>query len=250
MGILNLTPDSFSDGGQWAAPEDALRRALVLQETGADILDLGAESTRPGHTPVTEEEELRRLLPALKLIKQHVALPVSVDTQKAAVAEAALAAGADMLNDVGGLRDPAMRQLVQQGAFPVVLMHGVAHSLAEDDESPAEHIAGWFAGVLPELGIAPDRLCLDPGIGFGTTRRQDAAVLEHLAPLTTLGLPVLVALSRKRVVRECFPDATDLDEASVKMAWKAWRQGAAILRLHEPAAFLKYAAAMEDGAAP
>jgi len=232
MGILNLTPDSFSDGGQFLDPGAAEEQALKLEADGAAILDLGAESTRPGHELVSEEEELRRLLPVLDRLAGKLNIPISVDTSKAAVARAAFDHGAEILNDVAALTRPGMAAFAHRGDFPVVLMHGVAHVLPEDDARPSETVAAWLAARIAELGLAPDRLIVDPGIGFGTTRPQDAAILDHLAPLVALGHPVLVGLSRKRIVRHLHPDA-DRDLASAQMALAAWKNGATILRLHD-----------------
>lgn len=231
MGILNLTPDSFSDGGRFLDPGAAEEQALKLEADGADILDVGAESTRPGHELVSEEEELRRLLPVLDRLAGKLKIPVSVDTSKAAVARAAFDHGAEILNDVAALSRPGMAAFARSGDFPVVLMHGVAHVLPEDEARPSETIAAWLAARIAELGLAPDRIIVDPGIGFGTTRPQDAAILENLAPLVALGHPVLIGLSRKRIVRHLHPDA-DRDLASAQMACAAWKNGAAILRLH------------------
>ena len=236
MGILNLTPDSFSDGGRFLDPAAAEEQALRLAADGAHILDLGAESTRPGHEPVSEAEELRRLLPVLDRLAGKLKIPISIDTSKAAVARAAFDHGAAILNDVAALSRPGMADFARAGDFPLILMHGVAHTLAENDASPSATIAAWFAARIAELGLAQDRLVLDPGIGFGTTRPQDAAILENLAPLAALGYPLLIGLSRKRIVRTLHPDA-DRDLASAQMALAAWRNGAAILRLHELHAF-------------
>ena len=231
MGILNLTPDSFSDGGQFLDPAAAEEQALKLAADGADILDLGAESTRPGHVLISEEEELQRLLPVLDRLAGKMKIPLSVDTSKAAVARAAFDHGAAILNDVAALSRPGMAEFARAHEFPVILMHGVAHRLPEDDARPAETIAAWLAARIAELEIAPDRIIVDPGIGFGTTRPQDAAILENLAPLVAFGFPVLIGLSRKRIVRTLHPDA-DRDLASAQMALAAWQNGATILRLH------------------
>ncbi len=240
MGILNLTPDSFSDGGRFLDPAAALDQALHLQADGAHLLDIGAESTRPGHAPVPEAEELRRILPVLDRLAGKLAIPISIDTSKAAVARAAFDHGAAILNDVAALSRPGMADFARAGDFPLILMHGVAHVLPEDDANPSATIAAWFAARLAELGLAHDRLVLDPGIGFGTTRPQDAAILENLAPLAALGYPLLIGLSRKRIVRTLHPD-TDPDLASAQMALAAWQNGAAILRLHELHAFRRLA---------
>lgn len=231
MGILNLTPDSFSDGGRFLDPGAALDHALRLEADGADILDVGAESTRPGHEPVSAAEELRRLLPVLDRLSGRLSIPVSVDTSKADVARAAFDHGAAILNDVAALSRPGMADFARAGDFPVILMHGVAHALEASDTHPSETIAAWLEQRLRELELDPARIVLDPGIGFGTTRSQDAAILDNLSPLIALGFPVLVGLSRKRIVRTLYPDM-DRDEASALMAEQAWRRGAAILRLH------------------
>ena len=136
------------------------------------------------------------------------------------------------MNDVAALARPGMAEFARAGDFPVILMHGVAHALAADEARPAETIAAWLAARMAELGLARERLVLDPGIGFGTTRPQDAAILNHLEPLLARGCPVLIGLSRKRIVRHLHPDA-DRDRASAEMALAAWQNGAAILRLHE-----------------
>ena len=232
MGILNLTPDSFSDGGRFLDPAAAEEQALRLEADGAHLLDVGAESTRPGHASVSEEEEMRRLLPVLDRLAGKLRIPISVDTSKAAVARAAFDRGASILNDVAALSRPGMADFARGQDFPVLLMHGVARVLPEDDASPSRSIAAWLAARIAELGLPPDRLVVDPGIGFGTTRLQDAAILGDLAPLAALGLPILVGLSRKRIVRTLHPDA-DPDLASAQMALAAWRNGASILRLHE-----------------
>ncbi len=231
MGILNLTPDSFSDGGRYLDPAAAEEQALRLQADGAALLDVGAESTRPGHAPVPEAEELRRLLPILDRLAGKLRIPISIDTRKAAVARAALDHGASILNDVAALSQPGMATLARETDIPLILMHGVAHVLAEDDPHPSKTIAAWFAAHIATLDLDPARLVLDPGIGFGTTRPQDAAILDDLAPLLALGRPLLIGLSRKRIVRALHPDA-DPDVASAQMALNAWRNGASILRLH------------------
>ena len=180
---------------------------------------------------MSEAEELRRLLPVLDRLAGKLKIPISVDTSKVAVARAAFDHGAAILNDVAALSRPGMADFARSGAFPVILMHGVAHVLAEDDAAPSATIAAWLAARIAELGIEKHRIIVDPGIGFGTTRPQDAAILDDLAPLVSLGYPLLIGLSRKRIVRTLHPDA-DRDEASAQMALRAWQNGATILRLH------------------
>lgn len=232
MGILNLTPDSFSDGGHFLDPAAALDQALALEADGADLIDVGAESTRPGHHRISATEELRRLLPVLDRLARTLKIPISIDTSKVSVAQAAFDHGAVLLNDVAALSRSGMAEFARQGDFPVVLMHGVAHALAEDDPQPSATIAAWLTARIQELHIDPQRIVIDPGIGFGITRAQDAAILENLAPLVALGHPLLMGLSRKRIVRTLHPDL-DRDDASAQMALQAWQNGANILRLHE-----------------
>ena len=231
MGILNLTPDSFSDGGDFLDPAAAVEQALRLEADGAQILDIGAESTRPGHVSISDEEEIRRLLPVLDRLADQLHIPISIDTSKATVARAAFDHGASILNDVAALTRPGMADFARATRAPVILMHGVAHILAEADALPSQTIAAWLATRIAELDLAQEQIIVDPGIGFGTTRPQDAAILDHLSPLVALGYPLLIGLSRKRIVRTLYPD-TDRDHASAQMALRAWQNGATILRLH------------------
>jgi len=236
-GILNATPDSFSDGGRHFAPEAAAARAGELLAAGAAALDVGGESTRPGWRPVGWREEIRRVVPVVAaLAARWPGVLVSADTRKASVFRAAMAAGAGCLNDVGGLASRELAALAAEGDFPVVLMHGMAHRLDEDERRPAEAVREWMARRLDALarrGVARERVILDPGIGFGTTRGQDEALLEGVGGLCGLGCVVAVGLSRKRVVRERLArSGEDLDAASARLSLEAWRAGAALLRVH------------------
>jgi dihydropteroate synthase len=202
MGILNLTPDSFSDGGQFNAPAVALERARALVADGADILDVGGESTRPGATEVSPEEEMRRVLPVLAEIAGAIDVPVSIDTYKASTARAALEAGARIVNDVWGLqREPEIADVVAQFGVPVVVMHNrreVDASLDIIDE-----MRGYFDRTLDiarQAGIAERHIILDPGIGFGKSRAQNLAALGRLDELKAFGFPVLIGTSRKSLI--------------------------------------------------
>jgi dihydropteroate synthase len=203
MGILNVTPDSFSDGGRFNALDAARAQARKLAEGGADILDIGAESTRPGHTPVPLDEEWRRLEPVLTPLLAEVALPVSIDTYKAEIARRALSAGVSVVNDIWGLqRDPAMAETVAASGAAVVVMHNRDSVQAEIDI--VEDMLRFFERSLAlaqTAGIERSKILLDPGVGFGKTRPQDQQSIAATPRLkAAFGLPVLIGLSRKRIV--------------------------------------------------
>lgn len=203
MAILNATPDSFSDGGRFNEARSALVQARLYVEEGADILDIGAESTRPGAAAVSAEEELARLLPVLRALQGEIAIPLSVDTYKASVARAALAHGAEIVNDVWGLqRDAEMAAAVAETGARIVIMHN-----RFDGADEAVDILGdmdrWFDVSLDlarRHGIEEGRIVLDPGIGFGKTFRQNLIVLANLERIGARGYPVLIGLSRKRFI--------------------------------------------------
>lgn len=208
MGIVNATPDSFSDGGRFLEPSAAVDHALRLADEGADVVDLGGESTRPGAPPVPEAEELRRVVPVVEALRARgFPLPISVDTTKAAVARAAFAAGADLLNDVRALADPALARAAADAGVPVVLMH--SRGGPADMASRAVY-ADVVAEVRAELeaalvraeaaGIPRERTLLDPGLGFAKTAAQSVELLARLAELRSLGRPLLVGPSRKSFI--------------------------------------------------
>jgi dihydropteroate synthase len=248
VGVVNVTPDSFSDGGTYFEPERAVAHAIELAAEGADILDLGAESTRPGGgvygdgaRNVPEEEEIARILPVLESLRPRTDLPISVDTRKAGVARAALAAGADLVNDVSGLGDPAMAAVVAAAGCPVILMHSRG-------ELATMQRGIRFADVVTEVrdeltalarkaehaGIARDRIVIDPGLGFGKRGAQNRELLRRLPEIVALGYPVLVGASRKSFLGEISgaPPADRLPE-SLAAAAVAARGGAALLRVHD-----------------
>ena len=203
MGIVNLTPDSFSDGGRYLAPDAAIAHGRRLIAEGADLVDLGAESTRPGAAPVPAEEQIRRLLPALEALAADGAC-VSVDTASAAVARRALAAGAAVVNDVSALGDPEMPRVVADAGAGLVLMHmrGTPRTMQQDPryEDAAREVAEWLGTRLAgagRAGIAAERVALDPGIGFGKTPRHNFELLARLEELAALARPVVVGVSRK-----------------------------------------------------
>ena len=239
MGILNLTPDSFADGGRFLDPAKAVAHAERMIAEGADIVDVGAESTRPypGMRPVSAEEELARLMPVLP---QVIALgvPVSIDTIKAAVAARALAAGAAIVNDVWGLqRDPDMAGVVAAHGAPVVVTHNrETVDPALDILADIEAFFSRSLAIAVRAGIARDRIVLDPGIGFGKTPEQSLAAIAGLVRLRAFGLPLLIGLSRKRFINAVVPSKPqDRLAGSLAGAVLAVLDGAAIVRVHDVA---------------
>ena len=239
MGILNLTPDSFADGGRFLDPAKAVAHAERMIAEGADIVDIGAESTRPypGMRPVSAEEELARLMPVLP---QVIALgvPVSIDTIKAQVAARALAAGALIVNDVWGLqRDPDMAGVVAAHGAPVVVTHNrETVDPALDILADIEAFFSRSLDIAAGAGIARDRIVLDPGIGFGKTPEQSLAAIAGLARLRAFGLPLLIGLSRKRFINAVVPSKPqDRLAGSLAGAVLAVLEGAAIVRVHDVA---------------
>lgn len=201
MGILNVTPDSFSDGGCFNDTENAMRQVRKLIEDGADIIDVGGESTRPGHRQISEQEEADRVVPIIRLIKERYDIPVSVDTYKSYVAQAALEAGADMLNDVWGfLYDERMAELAAQWEVPVCLMHNRNNTDYDDVMSVVISDLEKCLAVAQKYGVKKEKILLDPGIGFGKTYEQNLIVMKHLEQICGLGYPVLLGTSRKSMI--------------------------------------------------
>jgi dihydropteroate synthase len=237
MGILNVTPDSFSDGGQFLDPAAALAHARAMADAGADMLDIGAESTRPygGATPVSAEEEKARLTPVLPVVIKF-GLPVSIDTIKATTAAWALDQGAAIVNDVWGLqRDPEMAKLVAARKVPVIVMHN--REAADPALDIVAEVVAFFARSLEiaaRAGIARDKLVLDPGIGFGKTPEQSIACIARLAEFRHFGLPLLIGASRKRFISSVTPSPPDERiGGSIAAHLLAARNGAAIVRVHD-----------------
>ncbi|HTL60455.1 MAG TPA: dihydropteroate synthase [Nitrospira sp.] len=242
MGIVNVTPDSFFDGGRFYEAHEAVDHAVRLVEEGADLLDIGAESTRPGALPIDAQEERRRLIPVVTAVAKAVSVPISVDTSKTAVAKAAIDAGAVMVNDVTGLRaDPSMADLVAETEAGLVLMHmqGTPETM---QQAPQYHdVVGEVAQFLAERaraamdhGVARDRIVLDPGLGFGKTLAQNIELLAHLHTLVSLGFPVLVGPSRKGFIGHLTRRSVE-DRAwgTASVVALAVQQGAKIVRVHD-----------------
>jgi dihydropteroate synthase len=239
MGVLNVTPDSFSDGGQFAAPERALAQARKMVADGADIIDIGAESTRPygGSQPVSADEELRRLQPVLAGVVS-LGVPVSIDSMKSEVVAWALDTGAAIANDVWGLqRDPGIAAVVAARHAPVIIMHN--RDRAYPDIDIMKDISDFFARSLDiagKAGVSPDNIVLDPGIGFGKTPQQSMTALARLGELRSFGLPLLVGASRKRFISTVSPSEPHQRlGGSIAAHLIAVQGGAAIIRTHDVA---------------
>ncbi|WP_455679974.1 dihydropteroate synthase [Streptomyces cyaneofuscatus] len=247
MGVVNVTPDSFSDGGRWFDTTAAVKHGLDLVSEGADLVDVGGESTRPGASRVDESEELRRVIPVVKGLASE-GVTVSVDTMRARVAEKAVAAGAVLVNDVsGGLADPEMIPAVAAAGVPFVVMHWRGFSESMNSRAAYEDVV---AEVLHELrqrmdavvagGVAPERVVIDPGLGFAKNAPHDLALVAHLDELHALGRPLLVAASRKRFLGHVLagpgatlPPARERDAATAAVSALAARAGAWAVRVHE-----------------
>jgi dihydropteroate synthase len=205
MGVLNVTPDSFSDGGKFFRVADAVDAALAMERAGADILDIGAESTRPGSEGISGEEELERLLPVLQGLRGQLRIPISIDTQKSRVAEIAIGAGAEMLNDISGLKsDPKLADVAAQHGVPLILMHmrGTPRTMqrrpwARDVLIDVSRGLRESVAVARRAGVRPSQIILDPGIGFGKSYAQNYELLAKLPALAKVGYPLLVGTSRK-----------------------------------------------------
>ena len=235
MGIVNLTPDSFSGDGLADAPRAAVELALSMEADGADIVDVGAESTRPGSQPISAEAESKRLLPALSAICKAVSIPVSVDTYKAAVARRAIDAGASVVNDVWGcLADGAMAPVIASAGVPAVLMHN--QSGTQYDDLVPDVIAGMdrIAGIAQAAGIAPSNIILDPGVGFGKTADHNLELLRRLSELRDLGYPMLLGVSRKSTIGRILnlPPEERLEGTAAAVAMSI-AGGADIVRVHD-----------------
>lgn len=241
MGIVNVTPDSFSDGGLFFDGQSALDQALQLAADGADVIDLGGESTRPFADPVSLAEEMARVIPLIRAIRQHSDIPISIDTYKAAVAEAALEAGADLINDISALRfDPAMVHLAARTGVPVVLMHMQGQPR---DMQVAPHYDNLVAEVKAFLaqrrdfalaqGIAPDKIILDVGIGFGKTLGHNLELIRRLDEFHDLGAPILLGVSRKAFIGKLLEAAvTEREIGTLGAIAVGLTRGAQILRTH------------------
>jgi dihydropteroate synthase len=239
MGILNVTPDSFSDGGQFLDPDAAFAHAIAMEDAGADILDIGAESTRPGSVKISEAEELRRLVPVLKRLRGKINIPISVDTYKAAVAEKALELGADIINDPTGLTwDPELARAASNGNAGLILNHmrGTPDQWLRMPplKNPAQVVTQELDAAVNRAlltGLDRKRIVIDPGLGFGKRKEQNSDLLAHLGVLSKLELPILVGVSRKHFLAKESLDETEFATAAA-VAISILR-GAHLVRVHD-----------------
>ncbi|AFA47877.1 dihydropteroate synthase [Acetobacterium woodii] len=235
MGILNVTPDSFSDGGKFNTRDTSLKQVEKMITDGADLIDLGGESTRPGHTQISDAEEIDRVAPMIEAIRQRFDIPISIDTYKSAVGEAALKAGADLINDIWGFKyDPALAKVTAKYKVPCVLMHNrnnrnYDHLMTDLNRDLQESIE-----IAINAGVSQDAIILDPGIGFAKDYAQNMAVMNHLETLQALGYPILLGTSRKGFIGLTLDlPVTERVEGTVATTVIGIMKGASIIRVHD-----------------
>ncbi len=254
MGILNVTPDSFSDGGMFFTPDKAISHGIDLVSQGADIIDIGGESTRPGAKPLPEDEELRRVIPVIEGLSARIDVPISIDTYKSSIAERAIEAGAQMINDISGLKfDPEMADVAAKHDVPIVLMHirGTPEVMQSDvhyDCLLTEIMEYLEEGIeiAEEAGVDTNQIIVDPGIGFGKTVDHNLKIIHHLAELKSLGKPIMLGVSRKSFIGKILDAVVDQRiEGTLASISAAIMNGANILRVHDVAPARK-AAQMVD----
>ena len=247
MGILNVTPDSFSEGGRIADPKEALEAAAAMVEAGAEIVDVGGESSRPGAEPVPEEEETRRVVPVVAAIKRELSVRVSVDTAKAAVARRALDAGADMINDITAFSDPSMIQVLRDRRAAAVVMHmrGNPRTMQQDTQyvDLMASVVGYLRRAVDkaaQAGMADDKILVDPGLGFGKSPAGNLQILRELPTLRSMGRPILIGGSRKSFIGAALnlPVNARLEGSLAVAALAAW-QGVQVIRAHDVAATVR-----------
>ena len=241
MGVLNVTPDSFSDGGDFIAPGKAIARAREMVEEGAAIIDVGGESTRPGAPPVSLEDELQRVIPVIEALHAAVSVPISIDTRKPEVMQAAVAAGAGLINDVNALQEPGAVEMAASLEVPVCLMHMQGNPETMQDtptyNDVVDEVTAFLqarADVCMQYGISKERILLDPGFGFGKTTTHNLLLLQQLQRLVESGFPVLVGLSRKSLIGKVLGLPVDKRlYPGVALAVLAVWKGAALVRCHD-----------------
>lgn len=235
MGILNVTPDSFSDGGKYTDTMLAVAQADRMIAAGADLIDVGGESTRPGHVKISEEEEIRRVVPVVRELKRRFDVPVSIDTYKSAVAEAALDAGADLLNDIWGFRaDERMAELAAEYQVPVCLMHNRDNTDYKDFMKEVVGDLRESLAIAERHNIRKENIMLDPGVGFGKTYEQNLIILNHLEDIVALGYPVLLGTSRKSVIGNTLDlPVTEREEGTIATSVIGAMKGCGYVRVHD-----------------
>lgn len=241
MGILNVTPDSFSDGGRFRRLDDALKHAEEMIRDGADILDVGGESTRPGHTRITDSEETERVIPVIEKLKQEFDIPVSIDTYKSSVAKAALQAGADMVNDIWGLKyDKDMASVIAGYHAACCLMHNREEPVYQDFLPDVLNDLRESVCLAKESGIDSGKIILDPGVGFGKDYEMNLAVIRHLDRLQELGYPILLGTSRKSVIGLTLNLPSDQrEEGTLATTVYGMTKGCSFVRVHDVKANLR-----------
>jgi dihydropteroate synthase len=248
MGVLNVTPDSFSDGGHYFSPDAAIGRGAAMASEGADLIDIGGESTRPNASPVSAREELRRVIPVLRSLVEDLKVPISIDTRKAEVAKAALDAGATIVNDVGGLRSRQMRTVIRERRAAAIVMHMRGTPATMQEDTTYRDLQGEVLSYLRHMtdlavgeGVSPDLLMVDPGLGFGKSAQGNLDLLVHAHTFRELGYPVVIGASRKSFLGAAtggLPVTARL-EASLAAAVIAAMEGADIVRVHDVAPTVK-----------
>jgi len=235
MGILNVTPDSFSDGGSWDSFDNALRHTEQMVASGADIIDIGGESTRPGHTVIPDSEEIDRVLPVIEALKSRFDVPISIDTYKSTVADAALRAGVALVNDIWGLKhDPKMADVIQKSGAACCLMHNRDNMDYSDFMPDLLSDLSESVSLAREAGIADDKIILDPGIGFAKTYEMNLEAIGNLHMLHELGYPVLLGASRKSVVGKTLDlPVTERVEGTLATTVVGIMRGCAFVRVHD-----------------
>ena len=235
MGILNVTPDSFSDGGKFNQIDAALYHAEEMIRDGADIVDVGGESTRPGHTVISDEEEISRVAPVIEAIKSHFDIPVSIDTYKGKVTEAALNAGADLVNDIWGFKfDHKVAELTAQYGAACCLMHNRSEPTYQDYLNDVVADLKECVRIAKDVGISDDKIILDPGVGFGKTYQMNLEIINHVDVLHSLGFPILLGTSRKSVIGQTLNLPTDQRvEGTLATTVVGVLKGCAFVRVHD-----------------
>ncbi|HLS09850.1 dihydropteroate synthase [Lentibacillus sp.] len=234
MGILNVTPDSFSDGGSYTTVERAVNQAVSMEQQGADIIDIGGESTRPDHDPVSQEEEIERILPMIHAVKEHINIPISVDTYKAETARQAIEAGAEIINDIwGAKREPEIAQIAADYNVPIILMHNRTNknytSLIPDMKRDLQE----SIDISLQAGVPKDNIVLDPGVGFAKTAAHNLAVMNQLEEFQELGYPVLLGTSRKSFIGKILDvPAAERDNGTGATTCLGITKGVQIVRVH------------------